>query len=289
MKKLLVIAFVLIVISMGNAQDYIPMLGNSNQWYVLQVSEGGGTGIFMTKGDTLINNKIYKILGVQNFADIAGFIREEIIDRKVYMMPNSIKDTFEIVYFDFSLNENDSILLYSINYDSLGYFKVDSFREISTSAGFRRAIYLSNTRWDYWSYKPVWVEGIGTLGSIDCREGSPLLVLGELSCFFKDGVKIYQSEFSKELDTCIIEWSGIEDFELQSDIMFYPNPAGSETTIKVKNDYPFSVYIFDIYGQLLLEVKNQTKIDLNNLSNGTYLIKVIVQEDIYTEILIIIR
>jgi len=261
------------------------MLGNSNQWYIMIGGEGKRTDIYTTQGDTLINNKIYKILGCQDVYYIPGFIREDTLERKVYMLPNSIKDTFEIVYFDFTLNENDSILLYSINYDSLGYFKVDSVREISTLAGPRKALYLYSTK-DYndWTLQPTWVEGIGTLGAIDCREGFPIsFVCGELNCYFKDGVKIYQSEFSKALDTCIIECSGVEDFGSLSNIIIYPNLATSETNIKVKNDLPFTVYIFDLYGRLLFEAKNQTKIDLNNLSNGTYLIKVIVQKDIYTE------
>jgi hypothetical protein len=202
-----------------NPQEYIPMLGNSNQWYILRTFEGRYTYIFTTQGDTLINNKSYKILGRQGVYYIPGFIREDTLERKVYMMPNSIKDTFEIVYFDFSLNENDSIFIYSINYDSLGYFRVDSVRYISTLGGLRKAIYLNDPRIVYDIPAPVWVEGIGTLGSIEYRESpSESYNAGELSCYFKDGVKIYQSEFSKSLDTCIIEWSGVEDFELLSDI-----------------------------------------------------------------------
>ena len=269
--------------------EYIPMLGNTNQWYVLYSPEGAYTNIITTKGDTLIRNKTYKILGYQHIANIPEFIREDTIERKVYMLPNSIKDTFEIVYFDFSLNENDSILLYSTDYDSLGYFRVDSVRNISTLAGIRRAIYLNDLRiFPYWT-TPVWVEGIGTLGTIDCRECWPEFEKGELNCFYKDGVKIYQSKFSRSLDTCIIGWSGVDDFESKSVVVVYPNPATSEINIKLKNDLPFKVYIFDLYGRLCLEGKNRTKIDLNNLSNGTYILKVLVQNKTHTQKLVIMK
>jgi hypothetical protein len=256
-----------------------------------RATESAGTTIYQTTGDTLIKDKIYKILGYNDWYYgniISGFLREDTVERKVYLMPNSIRDTFEIVYFDFTLNENDSILLYSINYDSLGYFRVDSVRVITTLEGLRKAIYLNDPITVHDHPAPVWVEGIGTLGAIECREVPPL-PWNELNCFFKDGVKIYQSEFSKSFDTCIIEWGGVDDPESRSDIIVYPNPAISETNIKVLNDLPFTVYIFDLYGRLLFEAKNQTKIDLNNLNSGTYLIKVIVQKDIYTEKLMIIR
>lgn len=290
MKNFLLIAFFSIISDVVFTQDYVPMLGNSNQWYVLNTFEGAWTENYTTKSDTLINNKLYKILGHQFFSSVYGYLREDTVERKVYMIPNSIKDTFEIVYFDFSLMADDSIFLYNIDYDSLGYFKVDSVREINTLAGSRKAIYLTDPRAINYEPAPVWVEGIGTLGSIRDREAPPESYnAGELSCYFKDGQKLYQSDFSKELDTCVIKWSGIDDHEFKSDVTIYPNPAASETNIKVKNAYSFSICIFDLNGRLLREIVNQTKIDLRNFNDGTYLIKVYTKKDIYFKKLIIIK
>jgi hypothetical protein len=267
------------------------MLGVSNKWYVLNIYD---PRIYITKGDTLVGNRDYKILGLEDLGNDFGFIREDTIERKVFIIPNSVRDSVEIIYFDFSLEENDSILLYSLNYDSLGIFTVDSVRHISTLTGNRKAVYLRNEDWDSFSWKPVWVEGIGTLGDMENRETSPGLGSksggnGELSCFFKDGVKIYQSEYSQSIDTCLEFYSLVETIKTGTTINIFPNPASSEITIELRDDSPFSIYFYDLYGRLLFKTNDKKKIELNCLTNGTYILRVKINNEFYTKKLMILK
>ena len=295
MKNIFVLSFIILIIQGINAQDYVPMLADSNTWYVFSGASSGHSDLYIAKDDTVINNKKYKVLGVDYFLSsslqVLGYIREDTIEKRVYMIPYSYNepDTVEIIYFDFSLNENDSILLYELNHDSIGYFRVDSIWNISTLAGDRRALYLKSPDWDYWE-GPIWVEGVGTLGNIAYREQPPHFYnFGELSCFFMDDIKVFQSQFSEEKDTCIIFSTSVEDFKSRPEINIYPNPANSEINIEFKNNLPFSVSIFDLYGRLILEASNQKNIKLNNFSNGTYIIKVKQRNGIMTVRFIVIR
>ncbi len=83
--------------------------------------------------------------------------------------------------------------------------------------------------------------------------------------------------------------SGITDYKERGLLNIYPNPASSEINIEFKNNLPFSVSIFDLYGHLILEARNQKIIKLNNFSNGTYIIKVKQRNGILTSRLIVIR
>lgn len=163
-----VYSFILFFIITCNTygQSYHPLIGESNLWYVLHMPEGLYTEVYATKGDTLVNDKSYKVLGFEEFGNVFAFIREDTSARKIFAIPNSYKDTSEIVYYDYSLDENDSIFLYDFDYDTLGWYHVDSTRYVNTLDGLRKAIYLKGAKDEHGHYRfPVWIEGVGTTGN----------------------------------------------------------------------------------------------------------------------------
>lgn len=74
--------------------------------------------------------------------------------------------------------------------------------------------------------------------------------------------------------------TAIEVFKIEDiDIYVYPNPSDSHVFIKVESDnYPqFIYYLFDIKGKLISTGKSQdeiTKLDIEALTTGTYLLKI---------------
>ena len=151
MKKLLILLFIILFMQGINAQDYVPMLGNTSIWYYIESGLGIDTDVFIAKDDTVFNNLSYRILSkahdgqdIYEQSTIVGYIREDTVEKRVYMLPYSInaEDNTEFIYYDFSLNEGDSLLLYGMNYYSYGYFILDSIRNISTIAGSRGVLVI---------------------------------------------------------------------------------------------------------------------------------------------------
>ncbi|GAK96286.1 chitinase [Nonlabens tegetincola] len=64
-----------------------------------------------------------------------------------------------------------------------------------------------------------------------------------------------------------------EDLELQSIISLYPNPASNEVTVELSNDIIKSITIYNLQGQSV-KSSNTSKIFINDLNTGIYLVKV---------------
>jgi hypothetical protein len=72
-------------------------------------------------------------------------------------------------------------------------------------------------------------------------------------------------------------------FSINSKISMYPNPAQNTVTISYKSLSSANLEIMDSVGRLVSTNKlnkNTTEIDITNLSNGTYLFKIISEEGI---------
>jgi hypothetical protein len=247
------------------------MVGDSNEWYIFFSPESAYTYVYTINGDTILDGQAYKPLETENAREPLGYIREDTSERQVYIRLTLTSEPTEIILFDFSLETGDTIRLYSFDYRDLGLYEVDSIGVINTLMGGRKAIYLASTEW-LWA-KPVWVEGIGSLGGIEYRSEAPSPGYGELSCFFKNGIKEYQSEFSLDLDNCIIGWSDIRREESDTGLLIYPNPASSEVMLEVSSSQPYQVSIIDINGRIHRIGEDLERIDLHDVPKGIYILK----------------
>jgi hypothetical protein len=252
------------------AQDYHPMLGNTNEWYVIHSFEGSYTIKYLLKGDTLINGVEYKIMGKEIFTD-SILIREDSINRKVYWF----KDGKDIVYYDFSLNKNDSIYLDAFDKNYTDWYFVDSTNTINILGGIRKAIYLKGNVNKLGSRAyPVWIESVGTIGDPYYPEitANPFGV-GELSCFFKNGSKIYQSEQSSIYNECI--FNGIKSMYFE-DINAYPNPTNGKFGLKSSEQLNIqSIKLIDMVGQSTIINSFNNFFDISRYSAGVYIVSIL--------------
>ena len=104
--------------------------------------------------------------------------------------------------------------------------------------------------------------GFDTLTILNPTEG----LLSELAISSCEGeileVRIYQN----------LEWS-IHEFS-NSTINIYPNPVIDVINIDVSNKLNFSANIYNIEGKLIISTTNQTVIEIQTLSLGTYLVEI---------------
>lgn len=104
MKNLILTIILLASFSNLIAQDYIPMLGESNEWYVFETFEGTHTFHYVTYGNTIINEIEYKKFGLYYGGfDPEGFIREDTILKKIFFIPMHPYEPSEVLLYDFSL------------------------------------------------------------------------------------------------------------------------------------------------------------------------------------------
>lgn len=255
------------------SQDYIPMLGESNEWFVQWGFEGSWTEYSHTYDDVTINGKTYKKIGDGYNPNSSPYalIREDTIEKKVYAMHPLSEDSSETLYYDFTLQENDSILL-NIDFRREAWYYVDSIREVQLLSEPSKIFYLKGDINEYGNYAyPIWIEGVGSLGDPIKHMYTPGPYFGpDLNCFFRDGEKIYQSEWSTSHGGCsvILNTSQLEE----SRLLIYPNPANSIINLDLPVGMHFSVDIFDIIGRPVLYIENQRQINISEVSPGIYLV-----------------
>lgn len=68
--------------------------------------------------------------------------------------------------------------------------------------------------------------------------------------------------------------------ELKKSLNIYPNPTTGIINIDTKETY--SVEIFDLKGQVLIEDNAQQSLDISFLKKGIYLLKIVTQDQVYT-------
>ena len=208
------------------SQNYYPLLGDSNTWYVTESFEGCNTRLLKTSGDTIINGLSYTNLwsSLYNWggADtgIMGYLREDTGHQKVYFkqVPDSIYSRYiRVSLYDFSLTAGDSIFILSPNFDddwfqygvdSIGWFKIDSTSFLNTCVGPRKIIYLELLR--LWNLTEIgsnymqWVEGIGAINGAELGFGGNMYWL---NCSFRENVHEYIDQATDTM--CYCNSSGI--------------------------------------------------------------------------------
>ncbi|WP_298947700.1 MBG domain-containing protein [uncultured Polaribacter sp.] len=84
----------------------------------------------------------------------------------------------------------------------------------------------------------------------------------------------------------IVTLSVLEEEFKSRDVMIYPNPSNSFIQIKGIKDQGYTVSIFNIEGKLIKKVFNyltKNKIEISNLKNGTYILKITKDKKLVTK------
>jgi hypothetical protein len=89
-------------------QSYIPLLNTQNEWHFTSCYEGCITDIYFTDGDTLVNNKMHKILDGYHYISRTFLLYEDSEQKKVSLTRISPNRIDEYVLYDFGLEEGDT-------------------------------------------------------------------------------------------------------------------------------------------------------------------------------------
>ncbi len=286
-----------------NAQDYIPMLGDTNVWtYAHWPWEW--VDIISTE-DSVYNGLTYKKILHEGWG-LTGLLREDTINQQIwYIEPDSLN---ERIIYDFSLQEGDSIWL-QYNADVYGgmlqdgWYFVDSIRTKTFFEINRRVFYLDNPLNDdlsgFGSTRPYieWIEGVGSnlhptyFVIKDCAAdgcGIDFIYGASIFCAYKNNIHIYEDcmlQFFYEW-TCFGPSDIINLSENQA-CKIFPNPANNELFIKTETfSFGYDILLRDLYGKIVKHSKikkKETRIDISNLTPGIYFITVSNKKNTFTQ------
>jgi hypothetical protein len=288
MKKIFTLIFLLAVCGFLNAQDLF-----SKQWNVEVTSDNGGhpsefRRYFFGNDSIIKEDNVYWPL-IESSDETGdegityGYFREE--GYKLYKYVTENDDDFkfydiplgEIIYFDFGLQEGDSIKSYIGDYDIV-VTKVDSFELLDGSM--RKAIHLQCVDAN-WLSNAIWVDGIGAL--THGFEGVRLLCGApegdwSLKCYYENSNILYKNPDSNE---CFL----VSTKDLDSDrVSIYPNPSKDILVIEGLD----GEYTFEIINQIGIKMKASknrgNSINIENLPMGTYYLSIQSEDNFITKI-----
>ncbi len=262
-------------------QAYIPMLNTQNEWHFTSCYEGCITDIYYTDGDTLVNNKMHKILDGYHYISRTFLLHEDVEEKKVSLTKISPTRIDEYLLYDFGLEEGATFEMKNPITpfpEEGGLFLLDSIRNVEIWAGTTRKHFYfspheSNT---ISSQNAIWVEGVGSLSMINAPGGHPdINNVGLLNCFFKNA-ELFYSNLTLEVTVCEPTILSLSENKYREVIVYYPENDKSVCFIKNTENVK-KIQLFDLNGRKLTEFENQDqneiRIDLQSFSNGIYNLK----------------
>ena len=260
------------------AQEYVPIIQDGNEWNTLSVGMCGWNIISYTNyvnwcsGDTIINDVRYaKLMGTTDGDNprLFSLLREEY--GKVWQ--RRLNNQTEVLLYDFTSNVGDTLRVGIFD----EYLVVDSI-SIEHIGGVDRKKYWFGLEYDFIGDPyavETWTEGIGSSFGLLCS-GYWGIVGGYYCalCFHENGELIWQNP---EYDACTV--TAVEDNQ-DSDITIYPNPTSG--MIVIEGSDVAEVQVYDFLGQLLKATKENV-IDMSAQEGGTYIIKVITPSGVVTK------
>ena len=286
LKKLLLI-ILLSHCSLTFGQDYKPLLDNYNEWHLTSCFFGCLTDRYYTNGDTIVDGNGYKILDGFHYISRTFLLREELVDRKVYLNIVNPSGNNEYLLYDFSMIVGDSIDMknpISPFPENAGYYRLDSIipRPLIDGNDYRHFYFSPSPSNTISTTNAVWIEGAGSLSVINAPSGEPdINGAGHLSCSFKNGNLFYSNLDS--IDSC--------EPVIVLDINEFNNPL-SEVRVSKSNDSNIChlanieqvkfIDLYDLNGRRIKDITNKGKkelhMDFSRYKSGVYIILVTSKE-----------
>ena len=263
------------------SQDYVPLLDDYNEWQVTNCYFGCLTDVYYTDGDTIADGHNYKILDGYHFISRTILLREDILEKKVFLNFIQATGNTEYLLYDFSLNIDDSIDMknpISPFLENAGYYNLDSIipRPLVNGSDYRH-FYLSPSESNIVSTtNAIWIEGAGSLSLITAPSGEPdINGAGHLSCFYKNGDYFYTNLDS--IDSCeptVILNINESNYPLSDIIVSSNNILNSCHLINLENIKLIDIY--NINGKRVASYHNngnkELKFDTTSYQAGIYFI-----------------
>lgn len=287
MKKLILITFVTFISVHNFGQSYHHLPDSNAKWCIKYNNHfipppfWWYTNYWETyySGDTTISNREYKKIEkteydifclntVINGPQYIGAIRDDTIHKQVFYVPYG-QSNEELIY-DFNLESGDTLISYLNWYEPLIVDFVDS---VLISSDYHKRIVFQY-------YEAEIIEGIGSITGI--VEELVAFEGGSHLCALYIDTTFTFPEFPCNLsatDTCLI--SNIESqLHRPSNFAVFPNPAANQFQIEISSELLFHHPRLEIISSMGKTCKSQilindvTRIDLNDLISGIYIVKI---------------
>jgi hypothetical protein len=270
--------------------------------------------------------KVYELMYYNiNYTNkqMRGYMREDTIARRVYFRETISSP--EILVYDFSLNVNDSVqLTFPANAGDNGYYRLDSIKTKNERCGLRRHFYMRkhmNNSQPTIKYLD-WIESIGASFHVLYPYASQYMqnfggcnLPSSATCNhpWMVGVTCKHNKLVKQYQSCTYAWAqqtgcmtvldscnyhstcgSIREDQLPSYVSIFPNPAKEDLSVKFMDGQSHSLVLelFDLTGKMLFRIKkeevfNNSKIDLRNIEEGYYLLRMQIDGQYYSQPLMI--
>ena len=269
------------------SQPYVPMLEDSSIWFNSYLELDIETNIIIiTPGDTLINNNYYKMLmasscSQEDFYSRICYLREDKIERKIYLISLNDEDFEEKLLYDFNLDSGDTFDVYN-HYDPTLDEKL-VLKSIYDTTFFDRP-------WKIFSFHNgvKWAEGFGSLAGFfktNYSHTDRFTTSGGyfLSCYYKNSTLMYQTFEAELFNSCCISTS-IENLSLpQWFKRVYPSPFRDKISIDLQTTCTHTIFLslVDVTGKEMYRVERKvlpgtetfTLENLGHFNPGMYLLK----------------
>jgi hypothetical protein len=258
---------------------------DTTRWNVYEcVPDAGGTIVYYSFSDTLINQKLYHKLFRENIysADqelglapyLCGFVHEDTVVGKYWFLKIDNDEQKEVLFMDLSLSKGDSLAIISdFRFMWTDSVVVDSVYYLND----KKIIAIDKSHYDcYDENKVKFIEGIGSTNGFYMGEWYEQPEPYTLLCKFENNLKTYSID-KEWFSNCYHEGgAGINDSEFGNSILIYPNPSIGKIFIKTENyNSNFTYTIFNSIGQIVSkgEFFDSSK-ELSLTKNGLYFIKI---------------
>ena len=261
----------IVLIGLGGelyCQSYLPLIGETKQWthYCVGMELSISSARYVVQEDTVITGELYKSIyhtdSAGTFIYYQKALREDTLG-KVYAQRYG--DTTEYLYYDFSLEQYDSIVVYAWGTPQL--HTVDTVYNLMIYGSNRKIIRFNELTGAGSPY--IWIEGIGSLIGLLYDELMWADQSCHLLCYEELGVS-YQIDSAYNI--CWVYSVDIDERYNESEFRSYPNPA--KTTVHFSSDNGKHAIVYSITGHKEnVSIVNDI-IDVSHLPNGIYFLRV---------------
>jgi hypothetical protein len=292
MKKPMIIIWFAIVTISGFTQNYHKLIRTNTYWDVFALGflyYDAIDRIYFTGNDTVIEGKVYNLSRQYPFEQVNPgwlippfvidtvsiptnfFIREDTIERKVYIYDPYLTPTDQLLY-DFSLSVGDT-LQSDYNVGPLGspivLMTIDS---ITLQNGEKRKEFIFYA-FDTNNITANYIEGIGGQQGLF----APIFPAFEQNEFY-GYFCINENEINLWGDQCIWYFVGMSNQNENQTIKVFPNPAQDILNVNLSQKIPFAdLTVSNIQGKEIFREKlnhSSNKITISQINPGIYIYQI---------------
>lgn len=259
-----------------------------NTWHVLRDAANPVyfTEIYRVEGDTLIDDETWQI--------ISWVIEPEDIDNetwptKFYLLENEgmlfyalPDDLTPRLYFDFTVEEQDELELFSPHFNSAFPITIESIETIEIEGISHNQFIIQKPLGEKDYVTETWIEGIGSLNGIFYGNSDPDItgVQFDLTCFSQNSEVVYPEGFE---GSCYQTNVSTQDLPFSQQVKIHPNPFRDFIHVSQKGKRILSVTLLDSNGKTVLKenptgASGELTLSTGHLPAGLYMLKVFTDE-----------